>query len=258
MNMPNSLWLCLLAIIALARPVSSADTSQTTGAPLRVGVVTKLKPLVFKEGREFRGLEADLGRALAGRLNRPVVFVDVHWEKLIDMLEAGKIDIIMAGMSVTPARQARVAFTAPYLRSGQTALVRRDQSARMQVFFRDPANRFGAQRQTTSAYYLEQAFPQAKRTLYADPEAGAAALLKNKIDAFISDASINWYQASVNEARGLVLLNLPLTQEDLAWAVRKDDTALLEGANEFVKEAIASGQLKQIVERWLPRFPSSN
>ena len=246
----------LLAILSLVLPLRGADAPPATGAPLRIGVAPKLKPLVFKEGREFRGLEADLGRALANRLGRPPVFVEHNWEKLMDALEAGKIDIIMSGMTVTPARQARVAFTQPYLRSGQTALVRRDQAARMQVFFRDPANRFGAQRQTTGAYYLEQTFPQAKRTLYPDPESGAAALLKKKIDAFISDASINWYQASVNEARGLVLLNLPLTQEDLAWAVRKDDTALLQAADDFMQKAIAGGDLKKIVERWLPRFPS--
>lgn len=246
----------LFALVVLALPLRGwgAGAGSATAPALRVGVAPDLKPLVFKEGRQFRGLEADLARALAERLGRRLEFIEVKWDKLLDALDAHKVDIIMSGMTVTPARQARAAFAQPYLRTGQTALVRRDQSARMQVFFRDPNNRFGAQRHTTGAYYLEQVLPNAKRTLYATPEAGASALLKNKIDAFINDASINWYLASVNEAKGLVVLNVRLTEESLAWAVRKDDKALLEGANDFAQKAIASGELKTLVERWLPQF----
>jgi len=256
MKTPRVELACLLAILALALDASGAAEAAAKGPPLRVGVAANLKPLIFKEGKEFRGLEADLARALAGRLGRPLAFVEVRWEKLIDELEAKKFDIIMSGVTVTPARQTRVAFAQPYLLTGQTALVRRDQAARMQIFFRDPVNRFGAQRNTTGAYYLEQTFPKAKRTLYADPESGAEALVKNKIDAFITDASVNWYQAAVNEAKGLVVLNLRLTQESLAWAVRKEDASLLQAANDFAQKAIASGELKNMVERWLPRFMS--
>jgi len=239
-------------VLTLGGRAAGADTA--TAPPLRVGVAPNLKPLIFKEGKEFRGVEADLARALASRLGRPLTFVPVRWEKLIDELEAGKFDIIMSGMTVTPARQTRVAFAQAYLLTGQTALVRRDQAARMQIFFRDPANRFGAQRNTTGAYYLEQTFPQAKRTLVNDPVAGADAVVRNKIDAFITDASINWYLASVYESKGLVMLNLRLTQESLAWAVRKEDSSLLETVNDFTQKAIASGELKTVVERWLPKF----
>jgi polar amino acid transport system substrate-binding protein len=244
----------LVAAVTLTWGGRAAGADMAMATPLRVGVAPNLKPLIFKEGREFRGLEADLARALASRLGRPVTFVEARWEKLIDDLEAKKFDIIMSGMTVTPARQTRVAFAQPYLLTGQTALVRRDQAARMQIFFRDPANRFGAQRNTTGAYYLEQTFPQAKRTLYGDPAAGADAVVRNKIDAFITDASINWYLASVYESKGLVMLNLRLTQESLAWAVRKEDTSLFESVNDFAQKAIASGELKTVVERWLPKF----
>ncbi len=253
---PGIIGLCVL--LWLGNWPTHAQGDRVTGetAALRVGVAASLKPLIFKEKKEFRGIEADLARQLAAQLGRRLEFVELPWDKLIEKLEAGKIDIIMSGMTVTAARQTRVAFTQPYLRTGQTALVRRDQAARMQVFFRDPVNRFGAQRNTTGAYYLEQTFPKSKRLLFSNPEAGAAAVLGGKIDAFISDASVNAYQAAVNESRGLVALNLALTQESLAWAIRKDDTTLRQAADEFVQKAIASGELKAVVDRWLPRFYS--
>jgi len=46
------------------------------------------------------------------------------WEDEIEALLNGRIDIIMSGMSITKAREVRIAFTEPYLKSGLLAAFR--------------------------------------------------------------------------------------------------------------------------------------
>jgi len=57
-------------------------------------------------------LNADVGR---GEVKTHLVFLPVPFENLLSDLEAGRGDIAAAGLTITPDRQRRVAFSAPYL-----------------------------------------------------------------------------------------------------------------------------------------------
>ena len=91
---------------------------------LRVGVSETAPPLIFLQNDEPAGIEADLARQLAEALGRKIQFVSIYWPNLIHELRDGRIDIIMAGMSVTDQRKRRVAFAEPYLVVGQKAMIR--------------------------------------------------------------------------------------------------------------------------------------
>jgi hypothetical protein len=57
--------------------------------------------------------------------------------------------------------------------------------------------------------------------------------------------------ASENEA-DLVPLSSLLTEEYLAWGVRKNDVELLKAANSFIEALRNDGRLASIVDRWIP------
>ena len=118
---------CILLAAGLGwAGLSAAEPASTDSAPLRVGVSPVFPPMIFKQQKEFAGVEADLARALGEHLGRRVVFVEVPWKDQIETLNAGKTDIIMSTMSVTPARRALVSFSKPYFLVAQIALVRRE------------------------------------------------------------------------------------------------------------------------------------
>lgn len=235
---------------------TSGGSQRASGAGdptvLAVGVAPSLPPIIYEDAGEFRGLEADLARALAQELGRRVEFVEMSWEKLPDALSRGRIDIIMSGMTITPERSMRVNFTTPYLRSGQTALVRRTDLAKLQLMLFSGENRFGAQRDTTGDFFVQRNQPSSTRFLYRKPEDGARALRRNEIDVFVHDAPINWWLASENQNTGLTVINSYLTEEYLAWAVGKDNSALLSAANAFLQKARSDGRLDPILKRWVP------
>ena len=91
---------------------------------LRVGVSANAPPLIYSKNNKITGLEAEFARKLAGFTGKKVKFIELKWQDQIAALENNKIDIIMSGMSITQARQYRIAFSNPYLRSGQILLVR--------------------------------------------------------------------------------------------------------------------------------------
>lgn len=221
---------------------------------LRVGVTATMPPMIFKRNGEYAGIEADLARQLAADLGKTVRFVEVPWDKQIDALLEGRTDIIMSSMSITPARAMRIEFTRPYMKSGQTALVRRTEATAMRVGMFSSSTRVGTQRGTTGDYFVQQEFPRTKRVYFDTAQAGARALIDKRIDVFIHDAPVNMWLASVNEANGLIVIPTMLTQEYLAWGVRKDDASLRDAADAFLDKARQNGTLQTTIHRWLPQW----
>jgi ABC-type amino acid transport substrate-binding protein len=242
-------WLTGCASSPATSPAAPADPKV-----LRVGVTPTMAPMIFKQGGEYAGIEADLARKLAARLGKQVQFIETPWEKQLEALLEGRTDIIMSSLSVTPARAMRAEFTQPYMVSGQAALVRSSEALAMQIGLFTGDCRAGAQAATTGDYFVQQELPRAKRITYPNAEAGARALLDKRIDAFIHDVPVVWWLASVNEAKGLTVMQVLLTKENLAWAVRKDNTELLDAANQFLTQARQNGELQAVIKRWLPQW----
>jgi ABC-type amino acid transport substrate-binding protein len=209
--------------------------------------------MVFKEGAQVVGVEADLAEALGRELGRRVVFVEERWEDLIDALCAGRIDIIMSSMSITPGRQYQISFTEPYLTVAQIALTRDSEKYSYILSLTTQAkNGVGVKPGTTADYLMRQEFPRLTRKYYKNGEEAAEALLKKKIDLFISDAPMIWHLAGMYEAKGLAVMPVVLRQEQLGWGVRRGDTELLAAANAFLKKARADGLLNRTYSKWMP------
>jgi polar amino acid transport system substrate-binding protein len=220
---------------------------------LRVGITPTYPPIIFRQGSQITGVEADLARLLGARLERPAYFVEVPWDRQIDTLIAGRTDIIMSGMSVTDARAVRIAFTEPYLEGGLMAAVRVDDAGRYgsrDAVVQTTAT-VGVIEATTGDVFVQRNFPNARRVPLALASDGALALRRRTIDMFVHDGpSIAWL-VSANEA-DLAGIFIPLNRENLAWAVRRDDPQLLAQVNQTLAAWKQDGTLSGVLTRWLP------
>jgi polar amino acid transport system substrate-binding protein len=102
-----------------------ATTHSSDQPVLRVGRCPGAPARALRREGRVVGIEPDLCQALVDHFRRPLVLVAMDWESLIPALLDGRIDAIMSGMTVTPAREVRVAFSDPYMRSGLAAATRR-------------------------------------------------------------------------------------------------------------------------------------
>jgi polar amino acid transport system substrate-binding protein len=207
--------------------------------------------MVFKQKGSLAGVEIDLARALADHLKCRIEFVELPWEDQIEALNAGKTDIIMSSMSITRARQFVVNFSRPYFVVGQMALVRREQQSEYALGFPvSPKGTIGVLKATTGEFQVQRDFPKSKRKVFTSADEAAKALIKKKIDLFVSDSSLIWYLGGTYGNDGLSVVPMALSEEPLAWAMRKTDEALLQSVNEFLNKHIQDGQMLQVFRRW--------
>src|SRR5262249_39745484 len=125
----------LLALAGCERPTARPLPIQRIlkAGELRVGTSADSPPLTVhdRDGKPM-GLEIDLVQALGANMNVKVGFVEMRFAELIPALERGEIDLAVAGMTITPERNARVAFVGPYFVSGNTLLARKRELAEAQ------------------------------------------------------------------------------------------------------------------------------
>ena len=223
-----SRWLqlgALLAAVTLLAP--RAHSQETTAAvpPLRVGVSPVFPPMVFKQQGQLVGIEVDLARAFGERLGRSVTFVELPWEDQIEALQKGRTDIIMSALSITPARAFVIDFSVAYLNAGQAILVRREDEGKYLLGMPSQLpGHVGVLKATTGEFLVQRDFPKARRRTYKSEADAAQALKKKRIDLFITDSPLVWYLAGVHAAEGLSALPFLLSQEQLAWGLRKEMT----------------------------------
>jgi len=247
----------LAALIAalLATPWLACRTPERpAGRVLRVGVSPTHAPMVFLEDGELVGVEADLARALGERLDRRIVFERYADDALLRALERGDVDVVMSGLSITPERAARVRFVAPYMQSGQLALIRSADLARFGRIhvLRRPGARVGYELGTTGERFVATELARATSFGFDDVEAGLRSLRAGRIDYFVHDAPTVWRIAGDPAQRDLHGLYQLLTDESLAWAVRTGDTALAARLDAEVAKWKSEGGIEPIIDRWIP------
>jgi polar amino acid transport system substrate-binding protein len=233
---------------------SSAENRVFGRAPLRVGISPDYAPIAFEKDGELTGIEPEMARMLAADLGRSLEFIERRFPELVPALEAGEIDVIMAGMSVTPERSRRVAFATPYLTVGQMALVREADLAIVgrPKALRSRGARVGYEKGTTGARFVHAELDTADAREYENPDGGVAALRAGEIDYFIHDAPTIWHFALDRSDEGLSGLYTPLTQEYLAWAVARQNVELRDQLDGVLANWMKEGRLSPVLLRWIP------
>ena len=246
----GSLWVFVVLITACATPSGVSFK----GPALRIGVSPDYPPVVFEYEGQIVGIEGDLARRVGQALSRRIEFVRIPFPDLLDALEAGEIDVVMSGLSITPERSQRVAFTIPYMEVGQLALIRTVDIGRFGRVqgLRRAGVRVGYQRGTSGERYVGNSLPRAESFAFDDVDAGIRSLRGGRIDYFVHDAPTVWRLAGDLRNRDLHGLYRRLTKENLAWAVRPDDVQLRALLDAIVSNWKQQGLIEPIVQRWIP------
>ena len=221
---------------------------------LRVGLSPDYPPLAYKQDGRVVGIEADNARAVGEILARPVSLVELPFEQLIPALTAGRIDVIMSGMSVTAERGRQVTFTDAYMRVGQMAIMHKEKVSRFAQpwsIYREGV-RVGIERGTTGDAFAQRELKDAKISYYENSAAAFEGLRRDEIDLYVHDAPTSWQLAQSMENDDLISLYSPLTEEMLAWAVRQEDAALAAELNRALALMKGNGTLQYILNRWIP------
>ncbi|MGM9873851.1 MAG: transporter substrate-binding domain-containing protein [Bacilli bacterium] len=70
------------------------------------------------------GYDVQVAKFLSNELNKDVYIKKMEWDSLIPALQNNEINMVLAGMTDTPARRENINFTNPYLESDLAFLIR--------------------------------------------------------------------------------------------------------------------------------------
>lgn len=243
----------LMALLLTLMLSSCSTTREGQPGPLRVGVTPNYPPLIMLQGEKAAGVECDFAVQLASDLGRPVQLIPVPWELLLEELEEGRIDIVMSGMTITPARKVRATFCEPYMNNPLVAIARRGESSNFRSA--DEVLRWsgsiGVLDDTSADAFVRRSCPNAKIMPLSSRDDVVFYLANQRIDLFIDDLAAAVGVITRNETR-LELVQIPLGTQELAWAVQLGDESLRSQANGALTRWHESGLLERILDRWMP------
>jgi ABC-type amino acid transport substrate-binding protein len=186
----------------------------------------------------------DLARNLARDLGVETSFVDSTHVTFMDDLDAGRCDVAMFGIGVTPQRQERIDFTAPYLRSDLYGVTRID-NQRIEVW--DDIDRPGVKVAVLAGTYMEplmrRLLKKALLSVVAAPATREGEVEAGRADALISDYPYTRLMVRTYGWAKVIESRRPVALTDYAYAVRKGDPQWLARVDAFVAAIKRDGRL---------------
>jgi ABC-type amino acid transport substrate-binding protein len=221
--------------------------------PLRVALPYDSPPYGFRRDGQLVGLEVDFANELAASLGRPLDLLPVSWNDVIPTLLAGQTDLAMAGLTITPAREVRIAFSDPYLRSGLLALMRRDDAARYptpQSIF-GTGDAIGVVSGTTGERFVREHARIVAPLVYPTANGAVTELGQRRVALVVHDAPVVIWYVSGDEANLAALLK-PLDEEQYGWGIRRGDDDLRTAVNATLARWRTDGTRERILDHWIP------
>lgn len=103
----------------------SSEVEEYQGV-LKFGTCAQLEPFAFKiETGDVVGFDIELAYCIAQEMGLKLEVYDMAFNDLIPALLNGDVDMIGAGITITPERAQQVLFSKPYYHGGIAALVKR-------------------------------------------------------------------------------------------------------------------------------------
>lgn len=257
-----SLWVFSLLLVACGNTTGTKTEEAEVflgepGDTLVVGLDDTFVPMGFRDSEgNLVGLDVDLATEVAKRLGLNIEFQPIDWAMKETELNAGNIDVIWNGYSVTDERKEKVDFSTPYTGGGQIFVVLKDSPIET---WDDLKGKTVAAQQSSSTVDLLANHESGIMDTFANGEIIQYPSYNdvfNDLDSKRSEAIAvsEIYARYTMKQKGLGkyrILEERIAEEDTAVGVRKTDTAFLEKLNTTLADMEKDGTLDKIKSQWI-------
>ncbi len=198
------------------------------------------------------GYEVDVASKIAEDMRVRIQFVRTDWYYIIPALIEREFDVIISGMSITPARNLNVNFTSPYSEFGSSIVANTGQTEGLKTLedFDSPDVTFAARLGTTPQEVITIQFPSAKLRIFDTGPEVLQALISGEVHAAAADqiTATKWIEANPDT------LHRPFDQLfnklPEAIALRKGDVDGLNFFNSWITRHQVNGWLAERRQYW--------
>jgi polar amino acid transport system substrate-binding protein len=257
----------LVAVFAVAAAAALAGCGSGGGAQtsaaldpqvVKPGVLTVCTsfgypPFEFRKNGQPAGFDIDLASEVARRLGLEPVFVNADFNDIQSgqLLNDGKCDVGVAGITISGDRARVLDFSSPYFDAGQALVVKDSSDA---TSLDDLAGaKVGVQGATTGEIYLSDNAPKDTTVVPLEtPSDVTHAIKSGDVDAGVYDNTVVGELIARN-GRLKVVAEFD-TGEQYGMAVKKDSSIdLLRFINNVLADLKASGGYDDIYAKWFGR-----
>lgn len=228
--------------LGLAWSMGTAHAQET----IRAVTDATFPPMEFVKDGKRTGFDIELVEALAAAMGKKVEWIDIDFKGLIPALQAGRADIAVSAIYITPERSKVVDFTDPYYAGGLVVLTKKDGPVKT---LKDlDGRKVSVQVGTKSVNYLKEHYPSVQRV-----EVEKNQEMFNLVQIGRADAAVTGKPAAklfAQSTTDLTVLADQITTEDYGIAVPKNKPELTRGLNEALQKIKADGSYQAIVNKW--------
>jgi len=200
------------------------------------------------DGKTIVGIDAEIAEMIAKELGLELVIEDMEFSSIISAVQSGKIDIGLAGMTVTEERLKNVNFSSTYATGVQVVIV--PETGSKVASIDDLANvKIGVQESTTGHIYCEGDYGAENVIAYSTGVLAVQALVSGQVDCVVIDNEPA--KAFVASNKGLTILGTEYVTEDYAAAISKDNAQLLTEFNKVLDAKIKDGTVQKIIDKYI-------
>ncbi|MGL6167498.1 MAG: transporter substrate-binding domain-containing protein [Fusobacteriaceae bacterium] len=209
-----------------------------------VGTNAEYPPYEYLENNKIVGFDADIIEEISKRLNFKYTWSNMNFDGLISALQTEKIDMIIAGMSISEERMKFIDFSTPYI-SPELVYVALKTSNFKGI--NDLENKkFGVELGTTEEESIKK-IPGAEIIPFTGHTASLLALKANKIDSMLLDSAVADKYMENNPELEIIAT---ISADNKAMAFNKNDNEFKNKMDNELKKMLEDGTIKKLKEKY--------
>lgn len=253
-----SLLILIATLVTGCAPKETSNVNQPASGEkqtLIMGLDDTFAPMGFRDEKgEIVGFDIDLATEVAKRLNMDIQFQPIDWSMKETELNAGNIDLIWNGYTITKERKEKVNFSEPYLANAQIIITLADSKIETIADLNGKVVATQAESSSLDAARAQEGFIDSLKDgslieyatfteVFNDLESGRS-------DAIIADEVLARYHMKNKGGEKYKVLVENLGPEEFGIGMRKDDTELLKNINYTLNEMRTDGTYDEIYAKW--------
>ncbi|MDD1476993.1 ABC transporter substrate-binding protein [Arthrobacter sp. H16F315] len=238
-------------------PLDTIDKTKLgliTEGTLRVGTLSDAPPNIFIDpSGKFTGYDNELMRAIGDKLGLKVEFASTDFSALLSQVNNKQFDAGSSSISTTDKRRETVGFTNGY-DFGYMAVVTKD-NAQIKSFDDLKAGvRVGVVQGTVQDDYVTNTL-KLEPVRFPDYNTVYASVKNGQVDAWVAPSQQATGQVKEGD-KTKIAEKVVNTQNFTAYAVNKDNKALIEALNAGLDAVIADGTWTKLTSEWYTDRPT--
>lgn len=246
----------VLMLISISTAVFAAGSAEGVEAiqqrgKLILGTSADYAPYEFHtiiDGKDtIVGFDIEIAKVIAADLGVELEIQDIGFDGLLQALNSGKVDMVIAGMTPTEERKKSVDFSDVYYVAQQSVLVRAEDADTYTSIDALAGEPVGAQLSSIQEGLVKDEMPDSRLVALGKIPDLVLELKNEKVEALVVEQPVANGYVQANDDLAISPIQIGDVEGGSAVAVRKGSDELLERINETLQRLMADGSIDRFV-----------